>query len=183
LGQGEAFKRSIVLTFGKGELRDILSGVDAVERIAPIDDGRVGVTGHSNGGYLTMWAVTQTGRFKVAVAAAGLANWTSYYGQNGIDKWLLPYFGGSAYDQPEAYRAASPIEFVKQVKTPTLMYVGERDIECPPAQSMEFWHALKELGVPTTLVIYQDEGHELQIPEHLRDVDSRMVAWFDKYLH
>ena len=182
LGQGEAFKRSIVLTFGKGELRDILSGVDAVERIAPIDDSRVGVTGHSNGGYLTMWAVTQTNRFKVAVAAAGLANWTSYYGQNGIDKWLLPYFGGSAYDQPEAYRAASPIEFVKQVKTPTLMYVGERDIECPPAQSMEFWHALKELAVPTTLVIYEDEGHELQTPAHLRDVDSRTVAWFDKYL-
>jgi dipeptidyl aminopeptidase/acylaminoacyl peptidase len=182
LGQGEEFKRSIVLKFGKGELRDILSGVDAVERIAPIDDGRLGVTGHSNGGYLTMWAITQTGRFKVAVAAAGLANWTSYYGQNGIDKWLLPYFGGSAYDQPEAYRAASPIEFVKQVKTPTLMYVGERDIECPPAQSMEFWHALKALDVPTTLVIYEDEGHELQIPEHLRDVDSRTVAWFDKYL-
>jgi dipeptidyl aminopeptidase/acylaminoacyl peptidase len=182
LGQGEAFKRSIIMTFGKGELRDILSGVDAVERIAPIDDGRLGVTGHSNGGYLTMWAVTQTNRFKVAVVGAGLANWTSYYGQNGIDKWLLPYFGGSAYDQPEAYRAASPIEFVKQVKTPTLMTVGERDIECPPAQSLEFWHALKELGVPTTLVIYEDEGHEMQIPEHLRDLDSRTVAWFDKYL-
>jgi dipeptidyl aminopeptidase/acylaminoacyl peptidase len=183
LGQGESFKRSIVLKFGKGELRDILAGVDAAERLAPIDDGRLGVTGHSNGGYLTMWAVTQTARFKVAVAAAGLANWTSYYGQNGIDKWLLPYFGGSAYDQPETYRAASPIEFVKQVKTPTFMYVGERDIECPPAQSMEFWHALKELGVPTTLVIYEDEGHELQVPENLRDVDKRMVGWFDKYLH
>jgi dipeptidyl aminopeptidase/acylaminoacyl peptidase len=182
LGQGEAFKRSIVLTFGKGELRDILAGVDAAEHVAPIDDRRVGITGHSNGGYLTMWAVTQTARFKVAVAAAGLSNWTSYYGQNGIDKWLLPYFGGSAYDQPEAYRAASPIEFVKQVKTPTLMYVGERDIECPPAQSLEFWHALKELGVATTLVIYADEGHELQVPENLRDVNSRMVGWFDKYL-
>ncbi len=182
LGQGESSKRSIVLKFGKGELRDILTGIDAAERVAPIDDDRLGVTGHSNGGYLTMWAVTQTARFKVAVAAAGLANWTSYYGQNGIDKWLLPYFGGSAYDQPEVYRAASPIEFVKQVKTPTFMYVGERDIECPPAQSMEFWHALKELGVPTSLVIYEDEGHELQVPEHLRDVDKRMVGWFDKYL-
>jgi dipeptidyl aminopeptidase/acylaminoacyl peptidase len=182
LGQGESFKHSIVLKFGKGELRDILAGVDAVARLAPIDDARVGVTGHSNGGYLTMWAVTQTTRFKVALAAAGLSNWTSYYGQNGIDKWLLPYFGGSAYDQPDAYRAASPIEFVKQVKTPTLMYVGERDIECPPAQSLEFWHALKELGVPTTLVIYGDEGHELQIPENLRDVNSRTVGWFDKYL-
>jgi dipeptidyl aminopeptidase/acylaminoacyl peptidase len=182
LGQGELSNRSIVLQFGKGELRDILSGIDAVERVAPIDNDRLGVTGHSNGGYLTMWAVTQTARFKVAVAAAGLANWTSYYGQNGIDKWLLPYFGGSAYDRPEVYRAASPIEFVKQVKTPTFMYVGERDIECPPDQSMEFWHALKELGVPTALVIYEDEGHELQVPEHLRDVDKRMVGWFDKYL-
>jgi dipeptidyl aminopeptidase/acylaminoacyl peptidase len=183
LGQGEAFKRSIVMKFGKGELRDILAGVDAVERIAPVDDARVGVTGHSNGGYMTMWAVTQTQRFKVALAAAGLSNWTSYYGQNGIDKWLLPYFGGSAYDQPDIYRAASPIEFVKQVKTPTLMYVGERDIECPPAQSLEFWHALKELGVPTSLYIYENEGHMIRNPEHLRDVDSRTVNWFEKYLH
>jgi dipeptidyl aminopeptidase/acylaminoacyl peptidase len=183
LGQGEAFKRSIVMKYGKGELRDILAGVDAVERIAPVDDARVGVTGHSNGGYLTMWAVTQTQRFKVALAAAGLSDWTSYYGQNGIDKWLLPYFGGSAYDQPEVYRAASPIEFVKQVKTPTLMYVGERDIECPPAQSLEFWHALKELGVPTTLVIYENEGHMIRDPERLRDVDNRTVNWFEKYLH
>jgi dipeptidyl aminopeptidase/acylaminoacyl peptidase len=183
LGQGEAYKRAIELSFGKGELRDILAGVDAVERVAPIDAERVGVTGHSNGGYLTMWAVTQTQRFKAAVSGAGLANWTSYYGENGIDKWLLPYFGGSAYDRPEAYRAASPIEFVKQVKTPTLMTVGERDIECPPDQSLEFWHALKELRVPTTLVIYADEGHAVRKPENVRDIDNRTVAWFEKYLH
>lgn len=182
-GQGEAFKHAIELNFGKGELRDILSGVDSVERVAPIDDERVGVTGHSNGAYLTMWAVTQTRRFKAAVSGAGLANWTSYYGENGIDKWLLPYFGGSAYDQPAAYRAASPIEFVKQVKTPTLMTVGERDIECPPEQSMEFWHALKELGVPATLVVYADEGHAVRKPENVRDIDDRTVAWFEKYLH
>jgi dipeptidyl aminopeptidase/acylaminoacyl peptidase len=63
------------------------------------------------------------------------------------------------------------------------MYVGERDIECPPAQSLEFWHALKELGVPTSLIIYENEGHMIRNPEHLRDVDSRTVDWFEKYLH
>jgi dipeptidyl aminopeptidase/acylaminoacyl peptidase len=183
LGQGEAFKRSIIGKFGKGELGDILSGVAAAEREAPIDAGRVGITGHSNGGYLTMWAVTQTTKFKAAVAGAGLSNWTSYYGENGIDKWLLPYFGGPLYEHREAYRAASPIEFVSGVKTPTLMTVGERDIECPPDQSLEFWHALVELGVPTSLVIYPDEGHAIRGSEHVREENRRRVDWFEKYLH
>ena len=130
-GQGEAFTRANIRDFGRGDLRDILAGVDAVEKIAPVDDARLGIYGHSYGGWMTMWANTQTQRFKAAVAGAGIANWTSYYGQNGIDQWMIPFFGASVYDDPAVYRAASPIEFIKQAKTPTLIYVGERDVECP----------------------------------------------------
>ena len=181
-GQGEAFTRANVRDFGGGDLRDILAGIDAVEKIAPIDDARIGAYGHSYGGWMTMWANTQTRRFKAIVSGAGIANWTSYYGQNGIDQWMIPFFGASVYDDPAAYRAASPIEFIKQAKTPTLIYVGERDVECPAPQSQEYWHALKALGTPTQLVIYAGEGHRFRDPKHLEDLRGRIVAWYEQYL-
>ena len=93
-GQGEAFTKANVKDFGYGDLRDILTGITAVEKAAPIDDKRLGLTGWSYGGFMTMWAVTQTNRFHAAVAGAGIANWQSYYGENGIDEWMIPYFGG-----------------------------------------------------------------------------------------
>ena len=67
---------------------------------------------------MTMWAVTQTDRFRAAVAGAGIANWQSYYGENAIDQWMIPYFGASVYDDPAVYAKSSPINFIKQVKTP-----------------------------------------------------------------
>ena len=181
-GQGEEFTRANVKDFGGGDLRDILAGVDAAIAKYPIDPARLGVTGWSYGGYMTMWTVTQTNRFRGAVAGAGIANWQSYYGQNLIDQWMIPFFGSSVYDDPAVYRKSSPIEYIKKVKTPTLVVVGERDAECPTPQSYEFWHALRTLGVPTQLVVHPGEGHLYLKPENQIDRLDRTVAWFDKYL-
>ncbi len=181
-GQGEAFTRANVKDFGRGDLRDILKGLDQVVRTEPVDGARVGITGHSYGGYMTMFAVTQTARFRAAIAGAGIANWQSYYGQNKIDQWMLPYFGSSVYADPAVYAQSSPISFIARVKTPTLVLVGERDAECPAPQSYEFWHALKTLGVPTQLVVYADEGHHFRNPVHVLDRVEREVSWFDRYL-
>jgi dipeptidyl aminopeptidase/acylaminoacyl peptidase len=181
-GQGEAFTRGNVRDFGYGDLRDILAGVDAVERAAPVDDARLGLTGGSYGGFMTMFAVTQTNRFKAGVAAAGISDWISYYGENGIDQWMIPYFGASAYDDPAAYAKASAISFIHNVKTPVFAYVGAADIECPPEQTQEFWHALHDLGVATSLAIYPGEGHGLRDPAHMADAEQRTLAWFDRYL-
>jgi dipeptidyl aminopeptidase/acylaminoacyl peptidase len=181
-GQGEAFTRANVKDLGHGDLRDILAGVDEVLKVAPVDPDRMGIAGWSYGGYMTMWAVTQTHRFKAAVAGAGIANWQSYYGENGIDQWLIPYFGASVYDDPAVYARSSPITFIKTVRTPTLVLVGERDLECPAPQSREFWHALRTLDVPTQLVIYPDEGHGVRRPSHRRDILRRTAAWLDRYL-
>jgi dipeptidyl aminopeptidase/acylaminoacyl peptidase len=181
-GQGEAFTAANKRDFGGGDLRDILAGVDAVEKVAPIDDNRLGLTGGSYGGFMSMWANTQTNRFKAIVAGAGLSNWISYYGTNGIDQWMIPFFGKSAYDDPKPYVEASAITYIKKAKTPTFIYVGERDIEVPPTQSVEYWHALKELGVPTTLMIYPEEGHGIRQPEHTADLKKRVFAWWAKYL-
>jgi len=181
-GNGESFTQANVNDFGYGDLRDIEAGVDAAVKSAPIDPNRTGIIGWSYGGYMTMWAVTQTTRFKAAVAGAGIANWQSYYGQNRIDTWMLPFFGASVYDKPEAYSRSSPITFIKKVKTPTLVLHGDRDSEVPTPQGYEFWHALKALDVPTELVIYPEEGHAIAKPEHQRDIQERLLAWFDRYL-
>jgi dipeptidyl aminopeptidase/acylaminoacyl peptidase len=181
-GQGEVFTRANVKDFGAGDLRDILAGVDAAIGKYPIDSARLFVTGGSYGGYMTMWTVTQTNRFRAAAAAAGIANWQSYYGQNLIDQWMIPFFGASVYDDPAVYQKSSPIHFIKNVKTPTLVIAGERDAECPALQSYEFWHALRTLGVPTQLIVYPGEGHLFMKPENQADRMDRIVAWFDKYL-
>ncbi|HEY2465813.1 MAG TPA: prolyl oligopeptidase family serine peptidase [Steroidobacteraceae bacterium] len=181
-GQGERFTRANVRDFGHGDLRDILTGIDAVAKVAPVDTARLGLTGGSYGGFMSMWAVTQTNRFKAAVAAAGISDWLSYYGENGIDAWMIPYFGKSAYDDPAVYGASSAINYMHNVKTPTFAYVGEHDIECPAPQTQEFWHAMKAMNVPTSIMIYPGEGHGLRDPEHLADAEQRTLAWFDKYL-
>jgi dipeptidyl aminopeptidase/acylaminoacyl peptidase len=181
-GQGARFTSANVRDFGHGDLRDILAGIDAAAKSAPIDESRLGITGGSYGGFMTMWAVTQTHRFKAAVAVAGVSDWLSYYGENGIDAWMLPYFGASVYDDPEVYARSSPINFIHNVRTPTFAYVGERDIECPAPQTQEFWHALKTLGVPTSVMIYPGEGHGLREPDHIADALARTLHWFDQYL-
>jgi dipeptidyl aminopeptidase/acylaminoacyl peptidase len=181
-GQGEDFTRANVKDFGGGDLRDVLTGIDAAIKKYPIDPARLGVTGWSYGGFMTMWTVTQTNRFHAAVAGAGIANWQSYYGQNLIDRWMVPFFGASVYDDPAVYAKSSPIQFIRQVKTPTLVIVGERDAECPAPQSYEFWHALKALGVPTMLIVYPGEGHMFVQPENQVDRLDQTISWFDKYL-
>jgi dipeptidyl aminopeptidase/acylaminoacyl peptidase len=181
-GQGEAFVQANRKNFGYGDLRDVLAGIDAIEKKYPVDDKRLGLTGWSYGGFMTMFGVTQTQRFRAAVAGAGVANWQSYYGQNLIDQWMTPFFGASVYDDPQAYAKSSAINFIKQVKTPTLVVVGERDAECPAPQSFEFWHALRAQNVPTSLVVYPNEGHRFANPVNQRDVLQRALLWFQKYL-
>ncbi len=180
-GQGEAFTQGNVKDFGGGDFRDIMAGIDSLAKEYPIDLNRLGIRGHSYGGYMTMWAETQTNRFKAAVAGAGLSNWQSYYGENDIDEWMIPFFGASVYDDPAVYAKSSPINFVKKVKTPTLILVGDRDGEVPAPQSFEWWHALKTLKVPVQFVVYPDEGHAIAQPAHFRDYNIRSLNWFEKW--
>jgi dipeptidyl aminopeptidase/acylaminoacyl peptidase len=181
-GQGEEFTQANRKDFGYGDLRDILAGVDAVEAAYPVDPNRIGLIGWSYGGFMAMFAVTQTQRFRAAVAGAGISNWQSYYGENSIDQWMIPYFGASVYDDPAVYARSSAINFIKNVKTPTLVVVGERDGECPAPQSYEFWHALKARHVPAQLVVYPNEGHMFSDPAHRRDMIERVIEWFGRYL-
>jgi dipeptidyl aminopeptidase/acylaminoacyl peptidase len=181
-GQGEAFTQANVKDFGYGDLSDVLRGLDAVQKTAPIDAKRIGITGWSYGGYMTMWALTQTDRFKAAVSGAGVSDWLSYYGTNNIDTWMIPYFGASVYDDPKIYERSSPIMFIKNVHAPTLLVSGDRDAEVPITQSYEYWNALRRLEVKTEFVVYPDEGHFFFKRADQIDVMSRLVNWFNTYL-
>ncbi|MCK9367656.1 MAG: S9 family peptidase [Metallibacterium scheffleri] len=181
-GQGERFAKAVRRDMGYGDLRDILAGVKQVEAHFPVDPRRVGITGWSYGGFMSMFAPTQTRVFRAAVAGAGLSDWLSYNGENSIDAWMKPFFGASVYDDPAVYARSSAINFIRQDKTPTLMVVGEFDAECPAPQSFEMWRGLKAMGVPTQLVVYPNEGHGFVNPAHKRDVLVRALAWFAKYL-
>jgi dipeptidyl aminopeptidase/acylaminoacyl peptidase len=180
-GQGEAFAAASIQDLGGGDWRDVLTGVEAAERAAPIDDTRVGIMGGSYGGYMVMWSVTQTHRFRAAVAHAGVSDWLSIEGeapQPGSDE---VNFGGSVYDDAAPYIKASPIMHMRGVNTPTLLTVGERDLECPMPQSEEFYTALEALGVPVEFHVYPGEGHELHKAEDRADFRRRTVGWFQRW--
>jgi len=177
-GQGEKFVQANRKDFGYGDLRDILTGIDAIEKKVSVDDHRIGLTGWSYGGFMSMFAATQTNRFRTIVAGAGISDWKSYYGENSIDQWMIPFFGASVYDDPAVYAKSSAIEYIKNAKTSMLIIVGDRDGECPAPQSFEMWHALRAQGVKTQLVVYPNEGHGFTNPQHIRDRMEREVRWF-----
>jgi dipeptidyl aminopeptidase/acylaminoacyl peptidase len=181
-GQGEAFTRANVKDFGYGDWQDDLAGVKTALVSASINPQRLGLYGWSYGGYMSMWGETQTRLFKAIVAGAGVVNWQSYYGQNDIDQWMIPFFGTSVYQDPAVYAKSSPITFIERSHTPVLILQGERDEEVPAPQAFEFYHAMQTLHVPSQLVVYADEGHGPRRPKNQIDILTRMVDWFNKYL-
>lgn len=181
-GQDESFTQGNVKNLGYGDFRDIKTGVQYVLKNLPVDPHRVGITGWSYGGYMAMWAITQTDMFRASVAGPGVSDWQSYYGQTDLEKWVIPYMGASAYDDPAIYDKSSPIRFVKNAKAATLFYVGNQDNICPAPQTFQLWRALRHLGVETELLFYANEGHGIGQPADQYDVTRRTVRWFDEHL-
>jgi dipeptidyl aminopeptidase/acylaminoacyl peptidase len=182
-GCGPAFSNAIFRDVGGGELRDVLTGVDAMIECGVADPERLGIGGWSWGGYLTALAVTQTDRFKAAVMGAGVSNLISDNSLGDIPSVNLCYFGETVYHDPDPYYERSPIRHISNTRTPTLILHGEEDRRVSTAQSVEMYVALRTLGVETQLVTYPREGHSIEEREHQLDVIRRVVGWFEKYLH
>ena len=146
------------------------------------DPDRLGIAGWSWGGYLTAWTITQTNMFKAAIMGAGLSNMISDHGQGDIPTANLLYYPGHPYDHLEDYWGSSPIRYVSQVRTPTLILHGDDDARVHPAQGMEFFRALKVLGVPVRFVRYPREKHGIEERAHQIDLMNRIIEWFDRHL-
>ncbi len=181
-GRGPEFSNAIFGDVGGGEYRDLMSGVDAMIERGIADPERLGVGGWSWGGYMTAWAVSQTGRFKAAVMGAGLPNMISDNGLGDIPTANLSYFEASPYHDPEPYWERSAIRYIRHASTPTLILHGEADERVHPGQGREMYVALRTLGVETQFVTYPREGHRVIERKHQLDLIGRVVAWYDRFL-
>jgi len=181
-GYGQAFIDADRGDLGGGDFRDVMRGVDKLIADGIADPKRLGIFGGSYGGYMTMWSVGNTDRYKAAVAVCGVANNRSMFGTTDIKSWCRWECRGYPWENFEEYARSSPITYVANVKTPTLIMHGEKDLRVPVSQSEEFYSALKARGVKTQFVRYPDEGHGISKPHHVKDHWTRVLAWFAKHL-
>jgi len=180
-GYGWQFLESNRADWGGGDFKDVMAGVDFLIQRGIADPDRLGIGGWSYGGYMAMWAVTQTNRFKASVAGAGLSDLTSEYGTEAgpsYDEW----FYGVPYEKPEGFVKSSPITYIRNAHTPTLILQGEADTTDPIGQSQEFYRGLKRYGVKSDFVIYPREGHGIREEKHMLDMYRRILAWYDQYV-
>jgi dipeptidyl aminopeptidase/acylaminoacyl peptidase len=180
-GYGHHFVEMNRADWGGGDFKDVMAGVDWAIAQGIADPNRLGVGGWSYGGYMAAWAVTQTNRFKAAVSGAPVIDMASEFGtenESGYDEW----FYGTPYEKLDGFIRSSPITYVKNVKTPTLLLQGADDETDPIGQSQQFYRGLKRYNVEAELVVYPREPHGLREEKHLVDRLSRIIAWYDKYL-
>ncbi len=182
-GKGLAFAQANRNTWGKGDYEDCMTGVDAMIAKGVADPDRLGAFGWSYGGYMTFWILTQTDRFKAVSPGAGLSNIYSMYSQNDIQRYLRWFYSDkSPWEAQELYWDRSPMKYIKNVKTPTMIMHGQVDTRVPIAQAQEFYMALKEMNVPVEFVVYPRENHGFTEPRHQMDRVRRYVKFFAKYL-
>lgn len=183
-GKGLAFAQANKNTWGKGDYEDCITGVDSMIAKGFADQDRLGAFGWSYGGYMTFWILTQTDRFKAVSPGAGLTNIYSMYSQNDIQRYLRWFYSDKApWDATDLYWDRSPMKYVKNVKTPTMIMHGQADTRVPIAQAQEFYMALKEMNVPVEFVVYPRENHGFTEPRHQMDRVRRYVKFFAKYLN
>jgi len=188
-GYGEAYAQAVMGHYGECDYEDLMAFVDeALERYPFIDKARLGVTGGSYGGYMTNWMIGQTDRFSAAVTFRSICNWVSKFGVSDMGYMQPRSISGRetfwGEDIVEQLRH-SPIMYAGDVKTPCLIIHSEEDYRCPMEQGEQWFTALKLQGVPTELVRFPGENHELSRsgkPRHREERLQHMVRWFKEYL-
>ncbi|KYK35545.1 MAG: S9 family peptidase [Theionarchaea archaeon] len=185
-GYGEEHSKAIVNNWGTLDYEDLMALTDYMEKKPYIDKERMGVTGGSYGGYMTNWIIGHTDRFKAAVTQRSVSNWTSMYGSSDLNWSFQPEFG----DEPpwkniDNWWRQSPIKYIENAKTPTLVIHSEQDLRADVEQGLQVFVALKRSGVETELLLFPDEPHGLS---RTGRTDRRIVRltymkqWFDRYL-
>jgi dipeptidyl aminopeptidase/acylaminoacyl peptidase len=181
VGYGHHFLEMNRGDWGGGDFKDVMAGVDFLIDRGIADGNRMGIGGWSYGGYMAAWAVTQTQRFKAAVSGAGMSDLATEFGTedgSSYDEW----FYGLPYEKPEGFARSSPINYVRNIRTPMLLLHGENDKTDPVGQSQMLYRALKRYGVESEFVVYPREPHGIQEEKHLVDRLNRVMRWFDSHL-
>jgi dipeptidyl aminopeptidase/acylaminoacyl peptidase len=183
---GQQFANVIQHNYPGDDFHDLMDCVDAVVKLGYVDSAKMGVTGGSGGGLLTDWTVTQTTRFKAAVAQRDIADWSNWWYTADFTLFQPTWFEGAPFDKVEEFRKYSPITYITKVQTPMLFILGEADYRTPPTGGGEdFFRALKYRHIDTVMVRFPGESHELSRsgqPWHRVERLENIVNWFDKYL-
>ena len=180
---GEAHKTGIVGNYFPLGFADIMSGVDHLIEQGIADPDRMGALGWSAGGHWSNWILTHTDRFKAISSGAGTANWISMYAQSDVQRNRQFYLGNRLpYDDFDAYWNQSPLKYIRNAKTPTMIHVVEGDPRVPSPQSVELHMALKKLGVPTELFMYPGDTHGIPDPRNQLVKSVSEMAWMDYYV-
>jgi dipeptidyl aminopeptidase/acylaminoacyl peptidase len=180
---GGEFGNLIHHNYPNNDYGDLMSGVDEVIKKGSIDTENLFVTGGSGGGVLTAWIVGHTNRFRAAVVAKPVINWYSFVLYSDNPGFFYKYwFPGLPWDNVEHYMKRSPISYVKNVKTPTMLLTGEQDYRTPMGETEQYYAALKLNNVETAMVRIQESGHGIAgRPSNLIAKTAYIVGWFEKY--
>ncbi|MCY7380056.1 MAG: S9 family peptidase [Gemmatimonadaceae bacterium] len=181
-GYGEKFRSLNVRNLGVGDAWDVLSGVDSMIARGIADSTRMGSMGWSQGGYISAFLTTTSNRFKAVSVGAGISDWTTYYVSTDIHPFTRQYLQATPWSDPEIYAKTSPITYVKQARTPTLIQHGELDRRVPISNAYQLYQALQDVGVPTRLVVYKGFGHGITKPREQLAASWHNWEWFSKYI-
>ncbi|MEO8017871.1 MAG: S9 family peptidase [Pseudomonadota bacterium] len=181
---GEAFGNLIHHAYPGDDYDDLMSGVDALSAQGNVDADNLFVTGGSGGGVLTAWIVGKTDRFRAAVVAKPVINWSSFVLTSDSNNFFYRYwFGAQPWEKPEEYWRRSPLSLVGNVKTPTMLLTGEADYRTPIAESEQYYQALKLRKIDTVMVRIPEASHGGMVarPSNLIAKVDNILAWFEKY--
>ncbi len=183
---GQDFGNIIQFHYPGDDYKDLMAGVDEVVKRGYVDPNRLGVTGGSGGGLLTDWTITQTQRFKAAVAQRDIADWYGFWFTADFTLFQPTWFHKAPWEDPEDFHQRSPIAHVANVTTPLMLVLGDTDFRTPPADGGEMmFRALKYRHIPTVMVRFPRETHELSRsgePWHRIERLRHIVGWMDEWL-
>ncbi|MFD1413682.1 S9 family peptidase [Oceanobacillus jeddahense] len=177
-GYGEAFRAANFRQLGLGDYKDIISGVDLLIDSKIADPEKVGILGWSQGGYISAFCATYSNRFKAISVGAGISNWMTYYVNTDITHFTRYYLGDTPWNDEKIYRNTSPMTYINNASTPTLIQHGEKDPRVPVPNAYELYRGLKDVGVETELVIFKDMLHGSDKPGIHRAILKQNLDWF-----
>ena len=181
-GYGTPFRLSVVRDFGGNDYKDVMTGVDKVIVMGVADPERMGVMGWSYGGFMTSWIIGHTKRFKAASAGAAPINFISMVSTTDYSSMIKDYFVEDHWNDPVIFQKRSPISYVKNMVTPTLVQHGEADIRVPVSQGYELYYALKQRGIPTKMLVLPRQQHIAAEPKMKQIIMKSNLEWFLKYI-
>ncbi|MGC9343684.1 MAG: S9 family peptidase [Bacteroidales bacterium] len=181
-GYGEKFRKLNVKNLGVGDMWDVMSGIEYLDKQGMIDTDKMGAMGWSQGGYISAFLATNTDAFKAISVGAGISNWMTYYVNTDIHPFTKQYLKATPWDNEEIYRKTSPMTNINNASTPTLIQHGEFDKRVPIPNAYELYQGLQDVGVDTKLVVYKGFGHGITKPKERLAAMWHNWEWFGKYV-